>query len=136
MLLPSTNDTIVAVSSGWAPSPVGIVRLSGPESHDLVDALVKWREPVRANERLEQLSQSSVPAVGDRCEQVSAETELLVLGSHAPVLRRLLAASEVVDEIGDALGASIKLRLLLGQCHEPLRYRLGCRRRTAAQITA
>ena len=47
MRLPSTNDTIVAVSSGWAPSPVGIVRLSGPESHELVDAVVKWRKPLK-----------------------------------------------------------------------------------------
>ncbi|MCH7870983.1 MAG: 50S ribosome-binding GTPase [Planctomycetes bacterium] len=46
MLLPSTDDTIVAVSSGWTPSPIGIVRLSGPQSHDLIDALVEWREPL------------------------------------------------------------------------------------------
>lgn len=31
----STADTIVAVSSGWTPAPLGIVRLSGPESHAL-----------------------------------------------------------------------------------------------------
>ena len=43
MLLPSTNDTIVAVSSGWSPSPVGIVRLSGPESHELASAVMKWK---------------------------------------------------------------------------------------------
>ncbi len=35
MQLPSAHDTIVAVSTGWLPSPLGIVRLSGPESFEL-----------------------------------------------------------------------------------------------------
>ena len=52
MLLPSTDDTIVAVSSGWTPSPIGIVRLSGPQSHDLIDALVEWREPLHPDSPL------------------------------------------------------------------------------------
>jgi tRNA modification GTPase len=30
MLFPAINDTIIAVSSGWQASPLGIVRLSGP----------------------------------------------------------------------------------------------------------
>ncbi len=47
MLLPSTDDTIVAVSSGWIPSPIGIVRLSGPQSHKLVDDVVKSRQPLQ-----------------------------------------------------------------------------------------
>lgn len=32
--LPATQDTIVAIASAWAPSPVGIVRLSGPRSFE------------------------------------------------------------------------------------------------------
>jgi tRNA modification GTPase len=39
MPMPSTHDTIVAVSSGWLPEPVGIIRLSGPESFGLVDSV-------------------------------------------------------------------------------------------------
>ena len=41
MLLPEIDDTIVAVSSGWTPSAVGIVRLSGPKSHRLLDSILK-----------------------------------------------------------------------------------------------
>lgn len=39
MRVPGTTDTIVAVSSGWLPSPVGIIRLSGPDSFDLMPSL-------------------------------------------------------------------------------------------------
>ena len=49
MEFPAINDTIIAVSSGWEPSPVGIVRLSGPESFDLVRSLgVALPEPAKA----------------------------------------------------------------------------------------
>lgn len=44
MLLPEIDDTIVAVSSGWTPSAVGIVRLSGPKSHQLLDSILTSRE--------------------------------------------------------------------------------------------
>lgn len=39
MQLPAVNDTIVAVSTGWEPSALGIIRLSGPESFALVRQL-------------------------------------------------------------------------------------------------
>jgi len=39
MRLPVLTDTIVAVSTGWQPAPLGIVRLSGPESFRLVARL-------------------------------------------------------------------------------------------------
>jgi tRNA modification GTPase len=39
MQMPSTHDTIVAVSSGWVASAIGIVRLSGPESFALAERL-------------------------------------------------------------------------------------------------
>lgn len=39
MQFPQTNDTILAVASGWQPSPCGIVRLSGPRSFALVAAV-------------------------------------------------------------------------------------------------
>jgi len=39
MRLPALTDTIVAVSTGWQPAPLGIVRLSGPESFRLVARL-------------------------------------------------------------------------------------------------
>jgi tRNA modification GTPase len=34
--IPAVDDTIVAVSSGWQPSPLGIVRLSGGDAFELV----------------------------------------------------------------------------------------------------
>jgi tRNA modification GTPase len=39
MHFPAIDDTIVAVSTGWAPMPIGVVRLSGPESFKLVESL-------------------------------------------------------------------------------------------------
>ena len=39
MQMPALNDTIVAVSSGWQPSPVGIVRLSGVDAFGLLRRL-------------------------------------------------------------------------------------------------
>lgn len=39
MLVPSPNDTIVAVATDWQPSAVGIVRLSGPDSFALAQRL-------------------------------------------------------------------------------------------------
>jgi len=39
MIFPAIDDTIVAVSSGWEARPLGIVRLSGPESFALAGAL-------------------------------------------------------------------------------------------------
>jgi tRNA modification GTPase len=39
MIFPAIDDTIVAVSSGWEARPLGIVRLSGPESFTLAAAL-------------------------------------------------------------------------------------------------
>ncbi len=39
MQMPALSDTIVAVSSGWQPTPVGIIRLSGAESFALVRGL-------------------------------------------------------------------------------------------------
>ncbi len=35
-MIPSTQDTIVAVSTGWNAAPLGIVRLSGPRAHELL----------------------------------------------------------------------------------------------------
>ena len=37
--LPILNDTIVAVSTGWEPAPVGVVRLSGPDCVALLHGL-------------------------------------------------------------------------------------------------
>jgi hypothetical protein len=37
--VPAVQDTIVAVSSGWQAAPLGIVRLSGPDSFTLLHAL-------------------------------------------------------------------------------------------------
>ncbi len=39
MPVPAVQDTIVAVSSGWQAAPLGIVRLSGPDSFTLLHAL-------------------------------------------------------------------------------------------------
>lgn len=39
MRLPQTDDVIIAVSTAWAPSTVGIVRLSGPGCLDLVSGM-------------------------------------------------------------------------------------------------
>ncbi len=39
MILPLLDDIIVAVSTGWTPAPLGIVRLSGPGCFDLLRAL-------------------------------------------------------------------------------------------------
>lgn len=39
MQFPAIDDTIIAISSGWGSSAVGIVRLSGPDSFKLVRAL-------------------------------------------------------------------------------------------------
>jgi tRNA modification GTPase len=36
MILPALDDTIVALSTGWSPSPVGVLRLSGPRAVELV----------------------------------------------------------------------------------------------------
>jgi tRNA modification GTPase len=48
-VLPNTHDTIVAVSSAWAPSLLGIVRLSGPEAIGTVSGLVDC--PIPAERR-------------------------------------------------------------------------------------
>ncbi len=40
MQLPATQDTILAVASPWRPSPVGIIRLSGPRAFEIVDAVI------------------------------------------------------------------------------------------------
>jgi tRNA modification GTPase len=37
--LPATDDTIIAVSTGWEAAPLGVVRLSGPESFALAGRL-------------------------------------------------------------------------------------------------
>jgi tRNA modification GTPase len=39
MLFPAINDTIIAVSSGWQASPLGIVRLSGPDAYRLASSV-------------------------------------------------------------------------------------------------
>jgi len=39
MQMPAVDDTIIAVSSGWEAAPIGIVRLSGPDSFELACAL-------------------------------------------------------------------------------------------------
>lgn len=39
MSTPALQDTIVAVSSGWAPASIGILRLSGPDSFTLAEHL-------------------------------------------------------------------------------------------------
>lgn len=44
MLLPAIQDTIVAVSTGWTASPLGVVRLSGPQSVALVTGIIQPRE--------------------------------------------------------------------------------------------
>lgn len=35
MILPTLDDTIVALSTGWSPAPVGVLRLSGPRAVEL-----------------------------------------------------------------------------------------------------
>lgn len=49
--MPAVDDTIVAVSSGWRSAPVGILRLSGPESIDLAERLGAARSPASATGR-------------------------------------------------------------------------------------
>ena len=39
MHTPVLDDTIVAVSSGWRASPLGIVRLSGPAAFELLECV-------------------------------------------------------------------------------------------------
>ena len=39
-VLPNTHDTIVAVSSAWAPSLVGVLRLSGPDAFRCIAGIV------------------------------------------------------------------------------------------------
>ena len=39
MQLPAVDDTIVAISSDWQPTPLGIIRLSGPDSFRLLSTL-------------------------------------------------------------------------------------------------
>lgn len=41
MLLPAMEDTIVAVSTGWSPSAVGVVRLSGSKAAELTVGLIE-----------------------------------------------------------------------------------------------
>ena len=46
---PTINDTIVAVATAWQPSPLGIIRLSGPAALALVAPLIQQRSPHRAS---------------------------------------------------------------------------------------
>ncbi len=39
MALPDTNDAIVAISTGFGPSPLGVIRLSGPDAFTLLAQL-------------------------------------------------------------------------------------------------
>jgi tRNA modification GTPase len=63
MQLPSTQDTIVAVSSSWTASPVGIIRLSGPDSGVLVVRL--GVEPPPPEIRLPAWTAVTVRVTGD-----------------------------------------------------------------------
>jgi hypothetical protein len=66
-----------------------------------------------ARQALQQGLDATIAIEGRRTQVVQAETELLVLGADAPVLRGLLAGSDVVDQlrtvgdqrVGDVAGA-------------------------------
>ncbi len=103
MLFPSTEDTIVAVSSAWSASAVGIVRLSGPAADSLLSAITPadvssappppWRvcdTRIRIDAGLE------VPATAYRFAAPRSYTgqdvvEIHTIGSP-PLLRALCAA--------------------------------------------
>lgn len=67
MIPPALDDTIVALSSGWVPSPIGVLRLSGPQAVELVRSIVSGPFAVPAG---------AVPGLSDVMVRVSPEIEL------------------------------------------------------------
>lgn len=65
------DDTIVAVSSGIAPAPRGIVRISGAQTREILDRLIK---PVAQAERDSKLRLLATKQA--RCESVPCQTGL------------------------------------------------------------
>ena len=68
MITPSLDDTIVAVSTAWEPSTLGVVRLSGPDAVDIVGRLIvappadSRARPLCSQERLELQADLALPA--------------------------------------------------------------------------
>jgi len=96
--LPALDDTIVAVSTAWQAAPVGVIRLSGPDSFALVVGLGAGPRPDAAGAwtaaRVHLDSEHAVPAVacwfrGPRSYTGDDVVELHVPGSP-PLLRALL----------------------------------------------
>lgn len=48
MKIPRTDDTIVAVATGWSPAPLGIVRLSGPQAISVTESRFVQQFPTAA----------------------------------------------------------------------------------------
>ncbi len=98
MNLPALNDTIVAVSTAWQAAPVGVIRLSGPDSFALAAGLGAGPPPGVAGAwtaaRVHLDPEHTVPAVacwfrGPRSYTGDDVVELQVPGSP-PLLRALL----------------------------------------------
>ena len=58
---------------------------------------------------LEQRADAAISLVGHRGAVVVVEPDLLVLGAHAPLLRRLLPGSHVVDQLFDRPDGSLEI---------------------------
>ncbi|MEW6253342.1 MAG: GTPase, partial [Planctomycetota bacterium] len=106
MQIPAPGDTIVAVSTGWQPSAVGIVRLSGPDAFRLAGSLLSSRAagpagtstdvwPRSTDERLAAEPALELPAtvfwfLGPRSYTGQDVAELHTVGS-LPLLRLISA---------------------------------------------
>ncbi len=100
--MPSACDTIVAVSTGWQPSPLAIMRLSGPDSFALAERVGVARPvptaddgPVWTAGRLETVDQLTLPVTafwfrGPRSYTGQDVVELHTVGC-LPLLRELAA---------------------------------------------
>lgn len=107
MLFPAVDDTIIAVSSAWEPSPLGIIRLSGPESFGIAAGVLEkrefpddWRRPRWRRVTLSADDQVRVPALAYTFRAPRSYTGQDVVELHCvgclPLLRatcaRLIAA--------------------------------------------
>jgi len=122
MQLPATSDTIVAVSTAWSPSAVGVLRLSGPAAFDLaarIGARPPQEDPARRAAftacRLEG-GGGQVPALAFWFREPRSYTGQNVVELHLPgclPLLRVLAARLV--ELGGrrALPGEFTLRAFL-----------------------
>ena len=102
MILPVLDDTIIAVSSAWQPSPLGILRLSGPRAFELLRCVGVSPEPDAGrpaagwtNARVAIPGEFTLPANIFRFKQPHSYTGQHVVEIHTigslPALRRLSA---------------------------------------------